>query len=489
MRTRTRREFLKYGMGAGTALMLANGCNVLRFGSPRINAQAVAKLRSRFGGSLILPGDAAFESARQGLWRNPSDDGRPALLARCASADDVKRSIEFAVEHQLPIAVRGGGHSYAGWSTCDDGVVIDVSLMKQIVVDPASRTARVGAGVLGGELVARAGRHGLAPVVGQCPTVCVSGLALGGGLGWLSGLYGATCDNLLEAQIVSPDKGLLTANAEQKSELFWALRGGGGNFGVSTSFVHMLHPLTTVTVGRLVYDFRDARPVIRTFGEVMAGAPDGFQATAVIGKVEEELMVYIAMVDSVESRESRACIRALRTISNPVADTVKSMAYADTFGNTYLFDPVNVSTFSTTKGLYLRALTPDVVEQVLDLVLQNPGPYAWVGLDHYMHGAVSRVPKNATSFELREAGALHVWISADSNDPAHARQQSDWIRKTWKTLQPYSAGRAYANYPGADDGKDSRTVYRDNYSRLAAVKARYDSDNVLRRNFNITPRA
>ena len=483
MQENTRREFLKRGLGAGAGLMLTSGCSSIRDGSSRLDGQAISRLRSRFSGRVICPSAELYESLSLSYRRSSSKKPRPALVAQCANSDDVLRSIEFAVDERLPLAVHGGGHSYAGWSTCDGGVVIDLSPMKEIVVDPSSHTARVGAGVLGGELVAQASLYNLVPVVGQCSTVCVSGLTLGGGLSFLSGLHGATCDNLLAAQIVSPDKGLVRTTAEQRPDLFWAIRGGGGNFGVATSFTYQLHPLPAVTAGTLVYDFRDARAVLRGFNEVMTGAPDSIQGWVMLSKSETST-VTVAVVIFDDSAEVHACLESLRTIAKPLTDSVKPMPYAAThafYGSSQLI-------YESVKGAYLQRFSEEAVEGVVDQIMRNPGPSAAVGFDHFMHGAVCRVSQEATAFELRDAGAMHLWIFAGWNDAAHERRQNTWIRDTWRVLQPYAGGRAYANYPGADDWKDVRAVYRDNFSRLTAIKAQYDSDNVLRRNFNITPR-
>ncbi|MCZ6673604.1 MAG: FAD-binding oxidoreductase [Verrucomicrobia bacterium] len=479
----TRRKFLKRGLGAVAGLVMANGCSFYRDVTPPLDSQAISRLRSNFKGRLIVPGDKLYESLSLIYHRSSSKKSRPALVAQCANSDDVLRSIELAVNNRLPLAVRGGGHSYAQWATCDGGLVIDLSPMKEIVVDTSTNTARIGAGVLGSELVAQAGRYNLVPVVGQCPTVGVTGFTLGGGLSYLSGLYGAACDNLLAAQVVSPDVGSVTANAEQRQDLFWALRGGGGNFGVATSVTHQLRPLPSVTAGKLVYDFGDVRAVLRGYNEVMTSAPDGIQGWVLAGKTDKPFVfLVVVMVD--DSPEMRTCLKSLRSIAKPLDDTIKPMPYAET----YSIDEYTPMIYRSTKGSYLQRFSEESVDLVVDQIMHNSGASVAVGFDHFMHGAVCRVPKEATAFELRDPGAMHLWITSGWNDAAHEQIRNGWIRDTWEKLQPFSGGQAYANYPGADNGKDVRTVYRGNFARLAAIKAKYDSNNVLRRNFNITPR-
>ena len=259
---------------------------------------------------------------------NASTDKRPAIIARCAGQDDVARAIEFARQHELPLAVRSGGHSFTGWSTCDRGIVIDTRSMREIIVDPIEQTIRTGGGVLSGDVTTAAGEHGLAAVIGQCPTVGVAGLTLGGGLGWLSGRFGATCDNLVSTQIVTADGLALEASAKENPDLFWAVRGGGGNFGVVTSLTHRLHAINHVTAGELSYRMADARAVLHAFGEIMEQASDELQAIVIL-RNHDEPIVRIRMCWSGDRQRGEGAARQFRSIATVQDDTVKRKAFRD----------------------------------------------------------------------------------------------------------------------------------------------------------------
>src|SRR5437870_9314114 len=275
----TRRNFIKRVVAATGTLGFAPGC--LR---PQVTDRndlspgAIDGLRAKLKGRLIVPTDPSYESARRVFYWNAETERRPRVIVQCASEEDALRAVEFARRHELEAAARAGGHSHLGWG-CSNGLVIDLSGMKRIEIDPLRRTARAESGVLSGEVALAAGRHGLGPVLGQCPGVGASGLILGGGLGWLSGLHGASCDNLLSARVVAADTRVVPADSDRHPDLFWALRGAGANFGVMASFECQLHPIGPVTGGDIHYSVRDARVVLRFFRELMDEAPDTFQAT------------------------------------------------------------------------------------------------------------------------------------------------------------------------------------------------------------------
>jgi FAD/FMN-containing dehydrogenase len=386
------------------------------------------------------------------------------------------------VQRDLPLAVRGGGHGFLGWGTCDDGLVIDTSAMKEIAIDPVNRTARAGAGVVARELVAAASPHDLVPVLGQCPTVGISGLTLGGGLGWLSGKHGATCDNLLSAELVTADGRRLVTSETEHPNLFWGIRGGGGNFGVATSFTFRLHPIGNVMAGTLSYRWADARRVLRTFGEVMEGAGDELQGRATLSH-DGEPAIHISICWSGDPGEADAIVRPLRTIASPEADTIKRLSYLETFG---MSEGVPRQ-FSAIKGSYLERLSPEAIDVVLDRLVRAPAPGVLIGLDHYMHGAVCRVASDSTAFDLRVPDALHVFLSAETDNAAAGPALSRWIDETWNALQPYAGGRVYANYPAAESEPVVKAAYGGNYARLVAVKNEYDPGNVFQRNYNIRP--
>jgi FAD/FMN-containing dehydrogenase len=369
-----------------------------------------------------------------------------------------------------------------GWGTCDDGIVIDATLLNGIEIDPAARTARVGGGVLTHELVSAAGQHGLACVQGECPAVGVSGLTLGGGLGWLSGKHGAACDNLLSAELVTADGRTITASAEENPDLYWAVRGGGGNFGVTTALTLRLHPIDDVVAGRLSYRFGDARAVLRGFAEIMATAPDELQAVALVRREDGEPVVHMTVVWSGNPNVADLMLLPLRSIVSPVEDTIERRPFADTFGMAAGAPPA----FSAVKGSYLPRLSDESIEAVLEHFAQAPGTVPAIGFDHYTHGAVCRVAPESTAFELRAPDGLHVWIIAGWDEPSSAQHSIGWMNETWRALQAYAGGRTYANFPAAET-QTADAAYGENASRLAAVKKQYDPGNVFRRNQNVQP--
>ncbi len=481
---KTRRQFIKESLATGATLALSAGCGPNQEDNSGTGPRDIDVLRSNFQGQLILPGDQAYEAARAVFWRNPRTDKRPAVIARCADTEDVVRSMEFAVENDMPLTVRGGAHSFLGWGTDDNALVLDLSPMRAIAVDPVGRTGRAGAGVLAQAFVEAAGSTGLVAALGECPTVGIAGLTLGGGLGWLSGMHGATCDTVLSAEIVTTDGRTLVASQDQNSELFWAIRRGGGNFGVVTSLEYSLYPIEDVVAGSLRYRNTDVRPVLRLFAEIMENASDEFQARAIVTRQDGEPALRVELCWAGVPRDGEDVIRSLREGAVPLTDTVRQRTHSDfTAGEA----GSGVTMSSAIKGSYLQRLTDEATDFVVDSVSTAPVPDPIIGLDHYMHGAVCRVAPDSTAFELRVPHAIHAFVVARWNDPAVAATSQRWIDDTWMQLKPFSAGRAYANYPAADGERAVRAAYGENYSRLASVKKRYDPGNMLRRNYNIDP--
>ena len=481
---KTRRDFIRQSLLSGAALALSGACRFSGSEGGEIDSAAIGRLRSGLAGRLIVPGEQLYDRARQVFWKNPMTDKQPGFIAQCARPEDIARCVGFAVEHNLPVAVRSGGHSFLGWGTCDHGIVIDTTLLNGIEIDPVARTARVGGGVLTHELVSAAGQHNLACVQAECPMVGVSGLTLGGGLGWLSGKHGAACDNLLSAELVTADGRTVAAGAEENPDLYWAIRGGGGNFGVTTALTLRLHPIADVVAGRLSYRFSDARAVLRGFAEVMATAPDELQAVALVRREEGEPRMHVTVVWSGNPNDADLMLRPLRSIGSPVEDTVERRAFSNTFGMAAAAPPAS----NAVKGSYLQRLSDESIEVLLDRFAQAPGDGPAIGLDHYTHGAVCRVAPDSTAFELRAPNALHVWIIAGWNDPSDEPASLGWMNETWSALQAYSGGRAYANFPAAET-QSANAAYGENASRLAAVKKQYDPGNLFRRNQNVPPSA
>jgi FAD/FMN-containing dehydrogenase len=362
--------------------------------------------------------------------------------------------------------------------------------MKSISIDPVRRIARVSAGVTALELVSAAAARGLAPALGECATVG-AGLALGGGVGWLSGLHGATCDNVLSAQIVTASTDLLTVSPQSHEDLYWAIRGGGGNFGVVTEFAHRLHPIGQVLAGGLSYPARDARTVLPFFRDFMSTAPDALQALAYLTSAEDGTLM-IVLVHAGELDAGRRLVDRFRQFRAPQRDWVKPRAYPDVYTMSPYSDPgppcADHGGGHGIRGVYIEHLSDDAIDVILARFSAAP-PACEFGfdLDHYMHGQVCRVAPDATAFGLRAAGAIHLAFGAQWSGPERAAACTAWLDETWRRLQPYSGGRVYANYSSIDGAQAAIAAYGGNLPRLALIKRRYDPDNAFRRNLNIAP--
>jgi FAD/FMN-containing dehydrogenase len=370
-----------------------------------------------------------------------------------------------------------------GWGA-SHGLVIDLTGMKRLSIDPARRIGRVDAGVSGAEVVRSAGRYGLAPVLGQCPDVGAAGITLGGGLGWLSGLHGASCDNLVSARIVAPNGAILPVDAERNPELLWGLRGAGANFGVATSLELRLHPVETVTAGDIYYPAREARPVLRFFRTLMAEAPDSFQAT--INLTTGARGVFIMLCHAGSGVEAERLCRNLRTVATPSRDTIRRQRFAELADQKYVASSVDAN-FRYVTTAYRNQLSGEVVDAALDSLSGAP-PEMVLGISHYLHGEVCRVAPDSTAFPLREQGGIHIRASVDWNDPAAAPRLMRWADEVRRRLRPASGERIYANYQSYDGQGSAEAVFGANLARLAALKNRYDPANLFRRNSNIEPR-
>jgi hypothetical protein len=478
----SRRQFIRRTLAATGTLGLTTPCRRLeiRDGS-HIDTTALTKFRAQLKGRLILPADPGYEAARRVYFWNPETARRPALVARCAHTDDVRHAVEFARRHGLEVAVRAGGHSPMGWAT-SNGLVIDLAEMNRVTIDPARRTGRVDAGVLSGEVMRLAGRHGLAPVLGQCAGVGAAGVTLGGGLGWLSGLHGAACDNLLSARMVTADGRILSVDAERNPDLLWALRGAGANFGVTTSFDCRLHPIGPVTSGDIHYPVREARPVLRFFRNLMAEAPDSFQAT--LNLTPGERGVFVSLCHAGEGAEAERLLRAFRTVATPAKDTVRRQAFVELASRSPTGTPdVGFRCIATT---YRNELSDEVIDVTLDRLAEAPLETV-LGISHYMHGEVCRVTPDSTAFPLRQSGGIHIRIGSDWNDSAAAQRLMAWADEACRLLRPSSGERIYANYQSYAGKGAAQAVFGSNHSRLVALKNKHDPTNLFRRNSNVEP--
>ncbi|HXJ56067.1 MAG TPA: FAD-binding oxidoreductase [Verrucomicrobiae bacterium] len=486
MNLSTRRNFIKRTVAASGTLGFATGCQHLAVtDSNDLSRAEIDRLRAKLKGRLILPADPSYESARRVFYWNAGTERRPRVIVQCAAEEDVLRAVEFAQRHELEVAARAGGHSHLGWG-CSNGLVIDLSGMKRMAIDPLRRTARAEGGVLSGEMARAAGQHGLAPVLGQCPGVGASGLILGGGLGWLSGLHGASCDNLLSARMVASDGRVLAADSERHPDLFWALRGAGANFGVTTAFECRLHPIGPVTGGDIHYSVRDARLVLRFFRELMDEAPDGFQAT--LNLTPGDRGVFVSLCHAGSENEAERILKSLRAIAPPAKEFVKRQEFAELAERPAATNPANTPppAFRGIQTAYRDQLSDDLIDIMVDR-LSRASAEAIMGVSHYMHGQVCRLAPSATAFPLRQTGGLNVRLAYTWNDSATGQRLTQWADESLRLLRPSADERIYANFQTYQARNGAAAVYAANFSRLAAIKHKYDPENFFRRNSNIPP--
>jgi FAD/FMN-containing dehydrogenase len=455
-------------------------------------ADAARRELAGFGGALIGPGDADYDEARAVY--NAMIDRRPALVARCTSAADVAAGIEFARRHDLLVAVRGGGHNGAGLGTCDDGIVLDLSPLKSIEVDPAARTVRVGGGCTWGEVDRATGEHGLATPSGIISTTGVGGLTLGGGLGHLTRKHGLAIDNLLEAEVVLASGDVVRAGPDENADLFWGLRGGGGNFGVVTSFLFRLHEVGTVVAGPTFWAIEQTAEVLSAYREFLPSAPrdlNGFFAVHTVPPAPPfPEAIHLRKVCGVvwchtgsEEEAARDMAPLLDVLPEPLVHGVTPMPHAMLQG---AFDGL----YPPGDQWYWRA---DFVNEIPDEAVAVHARFgaAMPTMKSTMHmypidGAAHDVGAADTPWGYRDATWASVFAGVDP-DPANAGTIRDWSVDYFEALHPYSAGGAYVNMM-MEEGRDRvRASYRGNYDRLAGVKAAYDPGNLFRVNQNIEP--
>src|ERR671937_503832 len=449
----------------------------------------VADVRPRVQGAVIAPHDREYEQART-VW-NGAIDRRPALVVRCADAADVACAVTFARAQGLPVAVRSGGHSLAGHSTCDGGAVIDLSLMKAIDIDPVRQIARIEPGLTWGEVAGEAQQYGLALTSGDTATVGVGGLTLGGGIGWMVRKYGLTIDNLRSVDLVTADGQAVTASAEENADLFWGLRGGGGNFGVATAFEYRLHAVgPTITGGMVIHPFAAASALLRFFREFCAGLSDDVMLNAALLHAPDDPSVKLAAVVLAHfgaAEEAEKELAPLLGFGSPLDVQVGPMPY--TVLNSLLDDAFPSCALNYWKSSFLNGLHDEAIDAIVRDYASCPSPMTKFVIEHF-HGAVARVEVEATAVPHREDG-YDFLITSVWTDPASTDENIAWTRAAFHSVQPHASGRRYVNYLAADDtGTDPvRAAYGANYERLVALKTKYDPDNLFHLNFNISPRA
>jgi FAD/FMN-containing dehydrogenase len=443
---------------------------------------AFVELKERVRGELIVAGDAEYEQARRVF--NGAVNKFPAVIVRPADAQDVAAAVAYARDAALPLAVRSGSHNSAGLATSDGGVVIDLRPLSAIEIDAERRVARVGPGATNGELVLAAAAHGLAAVTGTCATVGMGGSTLGGGIGWLMGRHGMIIDNVLAFELVTADGATVRASADDYPELFWALCGGGGNFGVVTSITYKLHPRGDVFGGMAIYPMAAAAEVLKLYRDVSAAAPDALIAHAVLTTVPEigPALLIQACFAGDDPAEGERVLAPLREFRPLIVDLFRPMPYADMY--MMLTPPVQFGTPIAENAYTLESPSDEALEAIVACAARFSSPIASIVLHQY-RGAPTKVAPDATAFALRQPHYAVANIGQYPGGPAEPHQA--WARESLETMRPYASPGLYSNFMGQGGEAEVRASFRANYERLARVKAEYDSANLFRLNQNIAP--
>jgi FAD/FMN-containing dehydrogenase len=454
---------------------------------------AVADLSRHFRGALIRPGEPQYDGARA-IW-NGAIDRHPGLVARCTGSADVRAAVRFARERDLLVAVRGGGHNVAGTAVCDGGLVIDLSSMTSLWVDPAGRTARADAGLLWGEFDRETQSFGLATTGGIVSHTGIAGLTLGGGFGWLMRRHGLAADNVLSADVVTADGDFLRASAEENADLFWGLRGGSGNFGVVTSFEYRLHPIGPIVLaGVMLHPAAKAHEVLSFYRDFIGSAPDELTTIVVLriappapflpAEVHGQPVVVIAACYAGPVDEGERVLAPLRRFGEPLVDLIRPTPYVS---HQALFDPTAPHGLGYYwKSEYVPSLDDALIDALAERAWEAATPESYTIIFH-LGGAVGRQHPEGSAFEDRLA-AHAVNIDAVWSEPARASSCIAWTRELWESVRPYSTGRVYVNFLGEEGQDRVRAAYGEaKYERLRALKRKYDPTNFFRLNQNIRP--
>jgi len=450
-------------------------------------SSAVGELSSNFSGRLLLPPDAAWDAARR--VHNGLVDKRPALVAQCLGSADIASAVRLAREQNLEIAVRGGGHNVGGRATVEGGVMIDLSLMKYVHVNPTARTARAAGGTLWGQFNRETQAHGLATTGGVVSTTGVAGLTLGGGLGWLMPKHGMALDNLLSVEMVLADGRIVRAAADENPDLFWAARGGGGNFGIASSLQFRLHEVGPMITGGLVaWPVDRARDVLRLYRELALAAGDDLMLVAGLITGPDQVTKLVGIVAGFFGRggDGEKTINRIKSFGQPALDALGPIPYAQ------LNAMLDGSYPRGARNYWKAHFCEQLDDAALDIMIENfkacPSPMGQILIERF-HGAATRVATAETAYALRAEGfnlvVLSQWMAPEGDDPGRA-----WARSAYSALTPFVASKRYLNYLDTDEGDAAglAAAYGPNVQRLQSIKAKYDPDNVFHLNVNIPPK-
>jgi FAD/FMN-containing dehydrogenase len=459
-----------------------------------LGSDTVADFRQTLRGNVCLPQEAGYDEART-IW-NAMIDRHPGAVVRCRGAADIVAAVRFAREHGLLLAVRGGGHNIAGNAVCEGGLLIDLSLMRSVRVDPASRTARVEPGATLGDFDKEAQAFGLATPLGINSTTGVAGLTLGGGFGWLSRKFGLAADNLISADVVTAEGKLLRASQTENSDLFWALRGGGGNFGVVSSFEFRLHPVGPMVLsGLIVHPFARAKELLAGYRHVASKAPDELTVWVVLRQAPplpflpaevhgKEVLVFAVCYMGDEASGQRA-LEPLRALGQPIADVIGMQPYA---AWQTAFDPLlTPGAYNYWKSHNFVELSDGLLDALTSYAARLPTPECEIFIGQ-LGGATSRVALDATAYPHRNANFV-MNVHTRWREQADERRSIDWARQFFAETAPHATGGVYVNFMPEDEIDRVSSAYGANYARLAALKAKYDPGNLFRLNQNVRPSA
>ena len=448
-----------------------------------LDQASIAELSARFSGVLLGPDQSGYDDARR--IHNGMIDRRPALIARCLGTADIADAVNFARTRGLDLAVRGGGHNVAGRAVCDDGLMLDLSLMKGIHVDPVRRTARAQGGVTWREFNRETQAHGLATTGGVVSTTGIAGLTLGGGLGWLMAKHGLALDNLLSAEVVTASGAILRASKDENADLFWALQGGGGNFGAVSWLEYRLHPVGAVTSGLIAHPFDHARDVLKFCREITTGLPDDLTIFgALLHAPDGAKIAAIIACHCGDLAAAEAALQPIKKFGTPIMDTIGPTTYEAT--NMMLDAGFPSGALNYWKSNFMMELSDQAIDTLIAQFAACPSPMSGLVLEH-IHGAATRIGIDETAFPHRREG-YNFLIAAEWLNPDDNGQNIAWARESYDLMRPCFAPGRYINYLADDDGEDAvAAAYGPNYPRLRTLKAKYDPTNLFHLNQNIRP--